>query len=402
MLIQIRELDRAAEVLLSFRKNYPEHKLQHDVTKKIAYVYQELGKNILAAKEYERISSVEKDEELIREAILNAAELYEKADDSDDSLRIYKKYVARFPKPLELALETYYKISMIYKARGELKSYRDTLEHIIRSDEKAGKERTDRTRYLAAQSSLVIIEPSFDEFKAMKLVKPFKKTLAAKKKSMKALIARYTKLVDYRVTDVTAASTYYIAEIYYNFSRSLLESERPAKLGELELQEFNEMLEEQAYPFEEKAIAVHETNVGRLKVGAYSSWVDRSIEKLATLVPARYGKPEESTNYVTKIDAYSYSLPRSDRVEETVTAVTDSDNSVPKSQKAQDGNKETATDADISVQETVESDGHAVATDPGSAKGVESATTTPSEDGVTQEPHASGAKDEKKAEETQG
>ena len=85
-----------------------------------------------------------------------------------------------------------------------------------------------------------------------------------------------------------------------------------------------------------------------------------------------------------------------------MTAVTDTDNTVPKSQKTKDGNKETAADADISVQETVESDGHAEATDPGSAKGVESAATTSSEDGVTQEPHASGAKDEKKAEETQG
>ena len=291
---------------------------------------------------------------------------------------------------------------MIYKSRGDLNRYRDTLEHIIRSDAKAGKERTDRTRYLAAQSSLVIIEPGFDEFKAMKLVKPFKKTLEAKKKSMKALIARYTKLVDYQVADVTAASTYCIAEIYYNFSRSLLDSERPEKLGELELQEFNEMLEEQAYPFEEKAISVHETNVDRLKVGVYSGWIDRSIEKLATLVPARYGKPEESTNYVTKIDAYSYSLPRPSREEKSVTAVTESDNSVPTSQKSQDADKESVTDADISVQETVQSDGHEEATDPGSAKGTESAATTPTDDGATQEPHASGAKSETKTEETQG
>jgi len=402
VLIQIRELDKAAEVLLSFRKSYPEHKLQHDVTKKIAYVYQELGKNILAAKEYERVSSEEKDEELIREAILTAAELYEKAEDSDDSLRIYKKYVARFPKPLELALETYYKIAMIYKSEGDLNEYRDTLEHIIRSDTKAGQERTDRTRYLAAQSSLVIIEPSFDEFNGMKLVKPFKKTLEAKKKAMKALIARYTKLVDYQVADVTAASTYYIAEIYYNFSRSLLDSERPDKLGEVELQEFNEMLEEQAYPFEEKAITVHETNVDRLKVGVYSSWIDRSIEKLATLVPARYGKPEESTNYVTRINAYSYSVPQPVREEENVTAVTDSDNSVRTSQKTQDSDKDSVTDADISVQETVQSDGHEETTDPGSAKGAESAATTPGDDGDTQEPHASGAKSETKTEETQG
>jgi len=310
VLIKIMDLEQAATVLLAFRSNYPGHELQHDVTKKIAFVYKELERYTLAGKEFERVAAESKDEELIREAMLTAAEMYEKAEDTDNSLRVYQAFVVKFPKPLEFALETYYKIAMLYKSREDLTNYRKTLQHIITSDASAGEERTDRTKYLAAQASLVIIEPRFDDFIALKLVKPLEKTLQAKQKAMKALVADYSKLVDYQVADVTAASTYYIAEIYYNFSRSLMESERPEGLSALELEEFNLALEDQAFPFEEKAIGVHEKNVELLTIGVYSAWVDRSIEKLAKLMPARYAKYEERLAYIGELHFYQYSSPR--------------------------------------------------------------------------------------------
>jgi len=310
VLIQIMDLDQAASVLLSFRKSFPGHKLQHDVTKKIAYVYKESGKHKLAANEFERIFSESQEDDVKRESLITAAELYEKANDTDSALKIYQKFVKHYPKPVEFALETYYKIAMVYKTRNEMANYHGILQHIIRTDRNAGSERTDRTRYLAAQASLVLVEPQFDQFVDLKLVAPFKKSLQKKKKAMQELVNTFNRLVDYKVADVTAASTYYIAEIYYNFSRSLLSSERPKKLSELELEQYNLMIEDQAFPFEEKAIGVHEKNMELLKIGVYSKWIDKSISKLAVLLPARYAKPEQSVAYIEQIDIYSYAPPK--------------------------------------------------------------------------------------------
>lgn len=356
VLIQIMDLEQAVSVLLSFRSNYPSHELQKDVTKKIAYAYKELEKFTLAAQEYERVAKEAEQEEVIREAMLQAAELYEQAKDADNSLRVYKQFVAKFPKPLEFALETYYKIAMIYKSQADLPSYRSTLQHIIKTDAQAGNERTDRTRYLAAQSSLVIIEPQFDEFMAIKLVKPFKKSLTKKQKSMKSLVASYTKLVDYQVADVTAASTYYIAEIYYNFSRSLMESEKPEGLSDVELEEFELMVEEQAFPFEEKAIQVHEKNMELLTTGIFSNWIDRSIEKLAKLLPARYAKPEESISYIANIDNYIYSSPRFAREDATTGFITNLDFFRYASQKTPRNYHKNQTKGDIGNSASVNQD----------------------------------------------
>ena len=80
-----------------------------------------------------------------------------------------------------------------------------------------------------------------------------------------------------------------------------LTSARPRGLSALELEQYELLLEEQAYPFEEQAIAIHESNVQRGWSGFYDQWVGRSIETLATLLPARYAKREKLVSYGSEI-----------------------------------------------------------------------------------------------------
>jgi TolA-binding protein len=300
-LITLKDWPKAAEVLEAFRKRYPEHKLQTDVTRKLAVVYKEDNKFLLAAEEFERIEKESRDDDIRREALLQAAELYEQAENKDRALQVYLKFVRYFPRPVEFALETRQKIADIYKQKNQHKKYIEELEAIVKADSRAGQQRTDRTRFLAANAALVLAEPKLERFMAVKLVKPFKKNLNKKKDYMKQAIDEYTSLVDYEVGQVTAAATFQIAEIYFHFSRALMQSERPSKLSDLELEQYNLVLEEQAFPFEEKAIKVHEKNMELLAVGIYNPWIDRSLEKLASLVPARYAKPEVSSEFVESI-----------------------------------------------------------------------------------------------------
>jgi len=107
-----------------------------------------------------------------------------------------------------------------------------------------------------------------------------------------------TRLVDYQIADVTAAATYYMAETYFNFSRALVESERPAGLKPAEIEAFEMALDEEAFPFEEKAIGVHEKNMELLRAGVYNEWTEKSLGKLAGLVPGRYAKHEASSRFL--------------------------------------------------------------------------------------------------------
>jgi hypothetical protein len=193
------------------------------------------------------------------------------------------------------------KIAEIHLKTNNNKQYLSELKAIVSADAKAGKERTDRTRYLAAKAALVLTEPVMNAFYDVKLVKPFKKNLTRKKQRMKTAIDAFNKLIDYEVSEVTAAATYQLAEIYYHFSVSLMESERPDNLDDLELEQYNLVLEEQSYPFEEKAINVHEKNIELLSIGIYNKWVDKSIAKLAVLMPARYARAEHQNGFVEQL-----------------------------------------------------------------------------------------------------
>ena len=305
-LMQLKDWDRAAEVLLAFRSQYAEHQLQPEVTKKIAYVLKEAGKFALAAAEYERIETETKNVELRREALQMAADLYVDVKETEKALQVYRRYVNYFPTPLEPALETRNKIADVLKARNETVAYLDELKLIVTADALAGSERTDRTRYLGATSSLILTEPLFKQFAEIKLVKPFDKNLAKKKTALKAAKDGFEKLLAYEVGDVTSASTYYIAELYFNFNRTLLESERPNDLNAQEMEQYELAIEEQAYPFEEKAIQIHEKNLELLSLGIFSSWIENSMERLAKLMPARYAKYEESSGYIANMDTVSY------------------------------------------------------------------------------------------------
>jgi len=300
-LISLKNWSKAAEVLEGFRKNFPNNKLLSEVTKKLAIVYKEDGKLLLAAAEFERIEKETKDDGLRREALNQAAELYEKANKRDKALSVYVRYVQYFPKPVENALEVRHKIANIYKLNKSKKLYVKQLQWIVAIDLRAGKERTDRTKFLAANASLILAQPAIKRFKLVELVKPFKKNLNKKKKRMKTAIDALTRLVDYEVGAITAAATYEIAEIYFHFSRALMNSERPSNLTELQLEQYELVLEEQVYPFEEKSINVHEKNMELLDLGIYNEWIDKSIEKLAILLPARYAKPEEMVGYIETI-----------------------------------------------------------------------------------------------------
>jgi len=55
------------------------------------------------------------------------------------------------------------------------------------------------------------------------------------------------------------------------------------------------LLEEQAFPFEEKSIQWHEANLQRVPQGIYTPWVGKSLEALARIAPGRYAKREQTT-----------------------------------------------------------------------------------------------------------
>jgi hypothetical protein len=184
-------------------------------------------------------------------------------------------------------------LTEIYRKQGKQKEFMTWSRDLFDSEQKGGNARTDRTRYLGSLSALTVAGPLGDDYRTVKLIEPLKKNLKLKKERMERALHAYGVAAEYGVAETATPATYQTALIYQDFGKALMDSQRPKGLKGDELEQYNLMLEEQAYPFEEKAIELHEINVGRIREGVYDDWVKRSFVALGKLRPVRYAKTEK-------------------------------------------------------------------------------------------------------------
>jgi hypothetical protein len=292
---------RATTVLENFRTTFPTHALAADVTAKLAVAYVETGNSARAAGEFERIANGDGPEDVKREALWRSADLYATSGQAVAAATAYGRFVERYPRPVAEAVEARQKLVDLAMTAGNQAERTRWMRDIVAADAAAGSERTDRTRYLAAKSQLELATPTRDAFLGTRLVVPLDKSMTAKQTRMEEALAAYGKAADYGVAEVTTAANYEIAELYHALSKDLYASERPPELTADEREQYDILLEEQAFPFEEEAIELHETNAARTVEGIYDQWVQRSLAALAELSPGRYAKSEIGESFVEAI-----------------------------------------------------------------------------------------------------
>ena len=303
LLMASRQWNPAIDVFQRFRREFPRHEFASNVRQQLALALGEAGRGAEAAAEFEGVAT---DGALAadvqREALWRAIELYRQAGDRPGEQRTCLAVVERFPQPFAEAIEARNRLAEIARDARDGAARERWLRDIVSVDAAAGASRTDRSRSLAAQATLELATPLRDAFRAARLTAPLAKALKTKKQLMEQALAAYGRAADYGVAEVTTAATFATAELYFQLSRDLLESEKPANLSVEETEEYQLLLEEQAFPFEEKTIELHALNTERAAEGVFDAAVRASFARLAELSPARWARTERSTSYVADID----------------------------------------------------------------------------------------------------
>ncbi len=301
-LISMAAWGRATNVLEKFRRDYPDSEFTDDITAKLAVSYLEAGRGVEAAGEFERIAAAAgSSDDIRREALWKAAGLYKSGTQQRDETRVLNDIIKRYPNPIAESIEARHRLLQLSEASGDNAGRVVLLEDLVRVDASAGAQRSDRTKYLAAIASLELAEPARRSFMAMKISQPLAASLKLKKSLMEDVLAAYGDAAEYGVAEVTTAATFRLAEAYRQMAADLMASERPADLDAETLEQYDLLLEEQVYPFEEKAIDLFKANTNRAAEGVYDQWVRKSFDELAILLPARYAKLERGEDVVTGI-----------------------------------------------------------------------------------------------------
>jgi TolA-binding protein len=302
VLITMAAWGRASSVLESFRRDYPDSEFTDDITQKLAVSYQETGRNAEAAAEFERIArSPATSDEVRREAMWKAVGLYKVSSSTVSEERALLEVIEKYPDPLSESIEARYRLLEIAEENGDEAKRTQRLEDLVYADATAGSQRSDRTQFLAAKASLELAEPVRRKFMVVKIRQPLADSLKFKKALMEDVLDAYGKAAAYGVAEVTTAATFRLGEVYQQFAIDLMASERPASLDEMALEQYDMLLEEQTFPFEEKAIDLFKANTARAADGIYDEWVKKSFDELARLMPARYAKMEQSEDVLTAL-----------------------------------------------------------------------------------------------------
>ncbi len=288
---QLQDWGRVIELVSDFQQRFPGQPQVAAIPARLLQAYQASGNVVAAASQALSIADNDPDAAARQEALYLAAELFEQAGDRDNAIDKYRRYAHDYPQPVAPNVEAQFKLTELY-AQSDAPSKRNFwLEKLVATH--AGLEQpSERAVYLAAFASTELAEQTMQRYQQRRLSNPLKKSLQRKRKAMDEALAAYEKVDAYEVEVFSTQATHRMAQIYQQLAGALLDSPRPANLSELELEQYNLLLEEQAYPFEETAIELYVVNVERAWAGSGNDWITRSYAELAQLLPARFAKPE--------------------------------------------------------------------------------------------------------------
>jgi tetratricopeptide (TPR) repeat protein len=243
-----------------------------------------------AAGLYEYASSITTNRDDSLKLMLAAAILYQENGDYGKAEVLFKRYIRDKDIPIRDEAEARYRLGYILLKTGRGREAVKTLEGIMELKGKVD----DGTM---ARARLLIAEERQKAYLEAKLAQPFEKTLMKKTRLLNSLLKDYTDIARYGIIGLLPRIYFQMGTILENFRDSILEAERPKDLTEEEMKEYNFLLEERAYPYEEQAVKAYEMGleVGKKQV-VRDEWVDKSLERLIYLRPAIYKRePAETT-----------------------------------------------------------------------------------------------------------
>lgn len=292
LLLDLSDWPRAIAVLTQFRSQFSGHPLAAGVAEKLAYAYEQSQNWSAAAVEYVGLAKNSSDPQFARDALLRAAAFQSKAGNDAAAVTIWRDYLKRFPQPFADAQDVRAKLIAYYVSKGDATERDGWRRELIKAHEADRSEKSPAQLAWVAEASFALAEPGFQAYQQLALKLPLDKSLKAKRQAMQNALKAYEQVNRYAVAEYTTAATHRIGEIYRDLAQALMQSERPKGLDADALDEYNVLLEEQALPFEDKAIEFFTANLSYVKDGVYNDWTERSLAALRDMQPARYGKTE--------------------------------------------------------------------------------------------------------------
>lgn len=289
--------DRAIKIYATLYQKYPGSRHAFDALIRWGGIKERQKDYAMAAQIYEKAAAIAPDIGLKEEISYRAVLMYEIGKDFNGFYSSYNKFYEKFPQSPHM-IQLTFRAANSRESIKDLSTARRLYERVVSLHKSGGANATIEQSALAARAQIMLSDHKKDLFEKVKLSRPLAENLMRKEDLLKEALAAYTTAAKYHISDITTEATYKMGEMLEHFRYAILKSERPEELTPEQLEEYNFLLEEQAYPFEEKAISAYEGNIRRtLEAGIYDQWIKKSYNRLAQLLPVKYKRDEAGERY---------------------------------------------------------------------------------------------------------
>lgn len=282
-------------------EEFPKDKLAPEFSRKLAFAYEKQGAWKNAGDSYLKLSKHDKDEKVRQEALFIAAGLYEKNKNYTTAIDLFKRYARTYEKPFSVRMEARYRLAQLYQITKQPDKKLFWLRRIVAGDKEAKQLRNDRSRWLGAWANAEYGDYYAKEFRRLKLTSSLDKTLPKKNKMLQNATQRYEAAAEYNILEFVTMSSVKIADLYQQLAFDLRKVSPPRGLTSEEQTMYAEIIEEQAFPFEQLALELHFGNVERAWKGSFDRWINSSFEAMKRLSPSRFDKQEVIVSYGDEI-----------------------------------------------------------------------------------------------------
>ncbi|MBW4933366.1 outer membrane protein assembly factor BamD [Marinobacter sp. F4206] len=284
-LLKASQLYPAINELNRFRQDFPGHPLTEEVSAKLVHAYVASNQPASAATELLNAAGNAEDPWPLK---LRAADLFHQAGETVNRNALYRDYLSAH-SDADTAGQHLQMQTMRHRLM-ESVSDRYELQQELVDRELASPWHSEQTLAWAARSSMALGARAAASFSGMSLTHPLPESLDRKQRALESARQRFLDAEKLGGEQMRSESLYRRAELYRVLARDLMGSAVPTDLNELESMQYQMLLEEEAFPFEEKAIRLHSENHQRIAAQGYDAWIGKSLGVLADMNPGRYDR----------------------------------------------------------------------------------------------------------------
>ncbi len=293
--------DGAINELILLKKQAPQHDLAIHFPRKLAFAHEKKQDWKKAAQAYLQLSINDKDAAIRQEALFIASGLFEKINDDEKAIELYRDYAHKYEQPFDNRMEARFHLASLYEKQKDYTRQLFWLRRVVDGDLKAGDQGTERSHWLGAWANAKYGDYFAWEFSRRKLRMPIEKSMLKKNGYLNDATERFEMAANYGILEFVSMSGFKIADMYEHFANELSNPPIPKGMGAQDIKMYKEILSQQAEPMYAQASAVYQGNIDLSWQGHFNEWIDKSFTAMRRLQPVRFNKVEEVARYGDEI-----------------------------------------------------------------------------------------------------